>query len=125
MKAIMKDGSEYDMRDDKIFGRQISDYAKKWHRLDYRSLMGLCRNMIPNDKVIHAADYFELENGRDYSKHADICHYYIIGKEDAQCLERCTYETVYHSPSLDMYLVGVPDYGVAWSYVLTEFELVE
>lgn len=68
------------------------------------------------------SDIRELRDAENYPP--EIFQYYIISDSGANILCELTNEIVFYNEELDMYVWGVPHYGTAWDYVLTDIPVV-
>lgn len=131
----MEKEKQMEMYKGKIWGHEVSEYAKEHGFLDYGTLakmvgdMILCNDIVKMFYGIGEIGEFYIENGTDYNEeedyYEDIYQYYIISSHGAEILERYTDEIVYYNEELDMYVWGVTHFGTGWDYVLTDIKLVE
>lgn len=121
---------EITMYNGKVWGYEVSEEAKKYGYLDYRTLSKMVGDCVLCNNI--ASRYgltMELENGCDYDEETDeyseVFQWYIISDNGASVLERYTDELVYYDSELDIYVWGVTHWGTSWDYVLTDIKLVE
>lgn len=126
--------NEIEMYNGKVWGNEVSEYAKEHNYLDYGTLAKMVGDMILCNNIAdfmynETLGYFELENGTDYNEeddyYEDIYQYYIISGHGAEVLEDYTDEIVYYNEKLDMYIWGITHWGTSWDYVLTDIKLKE
>lgn len=67
-------------------------------------------------------DIDELE--REQDEQQEVYQYYIVSDQGADIIKEYTNDPVYYLPVLDCYVWGVTHFGTAWSYVLTDCQLV-
>lgn len=125
--------NEIKMYDGKVWGFEVSEYAKEHGYLDYRTLSEMVGDMILCNDItkifFNNETYFEIENGLDYDEendyYEDIYQYFIISAHGAEILEKYTNEIVYYCSELDMYVWGITHFGTSWDYVLTDIKLIK
>lgn len=110
------------------WGHEISEEAKKYKLLDYKTLSVGVGNMILNNTIFKECfEDFELINGVDYDEEADeyvnIYQYYIIDEQGANILQELTNEIIYYNSKLDVYLWAIDHFGMSWNYVLTNVKI--
>jgi hypothetical protein len=74
--------------------------------------MVLCNEIVNKDSNL----FDNLENGT-IEDDIEIFQWYIIDNETASQLKYFTYEKVFYSPLLDVYIWGIDHRGTAWDYV--------
>lgn len=123
-------------------GQKISDYGIEHNRVDYATLLKSF-DAVLNNTIISLpefCDYWELENGSDYTYYdadgnevepgedyencepVEVYTWYIISEAGAEILKDFTNEIVYYNEKLDIYLLGIQHFGTAYSNVLTEIK---
>lgn len=106
-------------------GNEISEYGRKYGRVDYRTLAKSFDAVLCNE-IVKRYEFWDIENGSDYDEETDeyteIYQYFIISSAGASILEDYTNEIVYYDNELDMYIWGVTHYGTSWDYVLTDIK---
>ena len=125
--------NEIKMYNGKVWGFEVSEYAKEHGYLDYRTLSEMVGDMILCNDItkifFNNETYFEIENGSDYDEendyYEDIYQYFIISAHGAEILEKYTNEIVYYCSELDMYVWGITHFGTSWDYVLTDIKLIK
>lgn len=108
-----------------IHDNDLNDYERENKRLSYANLFYNDDALILCNNIINDYEEIELVNGSDYNEKEEIYQYYIIDDNTAQRLTNNTNELIYYHNKLDIYILGVTHYGTSWSYVLTNFKLIE
>lgn len=137
----MEKQKEIEMYKDRVWGHEVSKYAKEHGYLDYKTLAEIVGDMILcNDiaKLMYGASidgeyvWANIENGNEYDEDyedgevpIDFYQYYIINEHGAEFLKEYTNETIWYIPQLDIYVWGITHFGTSWDYVLTDIKLVE
>lgn len=106
-----------------IHEKDLNAYEKDNKRLSYANLFYNDESLILCNNIDSDYEDLELVNGDDYEE--DIYQYFIIDDSTAKRLMEDTNEIIYYHNRLDIYILGVTHYGTSWSYVLTEFKLIE
>ena len=105
-----------------IHENDLNSYEKENKRLSYYNLFYKDDALILCNNIIDDWEFLELQNNYDAS---EIYQYYIMSDDLANRLINYTDEIVYYHNRLDIYILGVTHYGTSWTYVLTDFELVQ
>lgn len=115
--------------DNKVYGIEVSNYGLENGYLDYQTLARMVGDCVLNNNIFEYGGYenWALENGMEEDEDRyfqEVYQYYIISDGGARLLKDLTDEIVFYHENLDMYLWGITHFGTAWSYVLTDIELV-
>jgi len=105
-----------------IKNEDLNDYERNNKRLSYKNLFYNDDALILCNNIGNEWEDLTQENGDEWE---DIYQYYIIDDETARRLIENTNEIIFYHNKLDIYILGVTHYGTGWSYVLTDFELIE
>lgn len=108
-----------------IKNEDLNDYERNNKRLSYKNLFYNDDALILCNNIANDWEDLEQQNGFDDEEYQDIYQYYIIDDETARRLIENTNEIIFYHNKLDIYILGVTHYGTGWSYVLTDFELIE
>lgn len=119
---------QLELYNDRVFGKEVSDYGLVNGYLDYRALSDIVGDMVLNNSIISYIgwDEWEVVNGCEENEEGwyEIYQYYIITNSGYNFLKEYTDELVYYHDGLSMYMWGVTHYGTSWDYVLTNIKLV-
>jgi hypothetical protein len=105
-----------------IKNEDLNEYERENKRLSYKNLFYNDDALILCNNIGNDWEDLTQENGNEWE---DIYQYYIIDDETARRLIENTNEIIFYHNKLDIYILGVQHYGTGWSYVLTDFELIE
>lgn len=109
------------MYDGKVFGFEVSDYAKKKGYLDYKTLARMLEDLILNNTVREETlGDWEIVNG-DLDKM--VMQDFIISRYGYEILKDYTDELVFYNDMLGIYIWAVCHWGTAWDYELTRTKL--
>ena len=106
-----------------IKNEDLNDYERENKRLSYKNLFYNDDALILCNNIANDWEDLTQENGDEWDD--EIYQYYIIDDETARRLMENTDEIIFYHNRLDIYILGVTHYGTGWSYVLTDFELIE
>lgn len=114
------------MYDGKVFGIEVSAYAKEKGYLDYRTLAKMLDDCILNnslrDMTLGIIGTWEIVTG-EFDKM--IMQDFIISRHGFEILKEYTDEIVFYNDELNLYIWGVTHWGTSWDYELTNTRLVE
>lgn len=111
------------MYNGRVWGFEVSSYARKNGYLDYKTLSKMVGDCILNNSVRAATmSDWEIVAGEFDTV---IFQDYIITEEGYKILRDYTDEVVFYNDNLDMYIWSIDHYGTSWDYVLTDIELIE
>lgn len=109
------------MYDGKVFGFEVSDYAKEKGYLDYKTLARMLDDLILNNTVREETlGDWEIVNG-DLDKM--VMQDFIISRYGYEVLKDYTDELVFYNERLNIYIWAVCHWGTAWNYELTSIKL--
>ena len=108
-----------------IHKKDLNTYELENKTLSYKNLFYNDDALILCNNIIDDYEFLELQNDFDDIDDFEIYQYYIISDDLANRLIKYTNEIVYYHNRLDIYILGVCHYGTSWSYILTDFELVQ
>ena len=108
-----------------IHKKDLNTYELENKTLSYKNLFYNDDALILCNNIIDDWEFLELQNNFDDIDDFEIYQYYLISDDLANRLINYTNEIVYYHNKLDIYVLGVCHYGTSWSYILTEFELVQ
>ena len=119
---------QLEVYNDKVLGKEVSDYGLINGYLDYRALSDIVGDMVLNNSIVSYIgwDEWEVVNGYEENEEGwyEVYQYYIISDSGYYFLKEYTDELVYYHDGLSMYIWGVTHYGTSWDYVLTDIKLV-
>ena len=75
------------------------------------------------DNFVYDEDVYGDDNEEEEDE--EVFQWFIIDENSAEFFVHYTNEPIYYSDSLDMYLLGVTFFGMAWRCVMTEWKLEE
>ena len=112
------------MYDGKVFGIEVSAYAKEKGYLDYRTLAKALEDVILNnsirDKTLGVIGEWEIVAGEfDQAVLQD----FIISRYGFEMLKEYTNELVFYNEELNVYIWAVTHWGTGWAYELTDVRL--
>ena len=112
------------MYDGKVFGIEVSAYAKEKGYLDYRTLAKALEDVILNnsirDKTLGVIGEWEIVAGEfDQAVLQD----FIISRYGFEMLKEYTNELVFYDEELNVYIWAVTHWGTGWAYELTDVRL--
>ncbi len=109
-----------------IHEKDLNEYEKSNKRLSYKNLFYDNDNLILCNNIIKDLEFLEQVNGaHEEEEYQEIFQYFIINDSTARRLIDNTDEIIYYHNKLDIYILGVTHYGTGWSYVLTDFKLID
>lgn len=108
-----------------IHRKDLNTYELENKTLSYKNLFYNDDALILCNNIIDDWEFLELQNNFDDIDDFEIYQYYIISDDLANRLIKYTNEIVYYHNKLDIYVLGVCHFGTSWSYILTDFELVQ
>ena len=112
------------MYDGKVFGFEVSAYAKEKGYLDYRTLAKMLEDVILNNSIRGATlgviGEWEIVAGE--FKEA-ILQDFIISRYGFEVLKEYTDELVFYNEELNVYIWAVSHWGTGWAYELTNIKL--
>lgn len=112
------------MYDGKVFGIEVSAYAKEKGYLDYRTLARMLEDVILNNSLrgatlgvvgewkIVAGEFDEM-----------VLQDFIISRYGFEILKEYTNELVFYNEELNVYIWAVSHWGTGWAYELTDVKL--
>lgn len=117
-----KSGKSIMMYDGKVFGIEVSAYAKENGYLDYRTLARMLEDCILNNQIREATfdDHWEIVAGEFDQA---ILQDFIISRYGYEVLKEYTDEIVFYNERLNVYIWGVTHWGTGWAYELTNVKL--
>lgn len=114
------------MYDGKVFGIEVSAYAKEKGYLDYRTLAKMLEDCILNNSLrsetLGVIGMWDVVAGQFDQL---IMQDFIISKYGYEILKEYTDELVFYNEELDVYIWAVTHWGTAWAYELTNTKLIE
>lgn len=112
------------MFDGKVFGIEVSAYAREKGYLDYRTLAKMLEDVILNNSIRGATlgviGEWEIVAGE--FKDA-ILQDFIISRYGFEVLKEYTDELVFYNEELNVYIWAVSHWGTGWAYELTNIKL--
>ena len=110
----------------KVFGIEVSAYAKENGYLDYRTLAHMLEDCILNNSLRSATlgvvGKWEIVAGEFDEM---IMQDFIISRYGFELLKEYTDEIVFYNDELNVYIWGVTHWGTGWAYELTNVKLVD
>ena len=100
-----------------FYGNKISAYGIEHGYVDYGTLAKAFDHVLANNALEWFDDWEPISGEED----DDIFQWYIVDERGAEILESCG-ESVWYSPSHELYLWGVTHLGTSWDYVLTNIK---
>ena len=117
---------EIPMYDGKVFGVEVSAYAKEKGYLDYRTLAKILEDCILNNQLrsetLGVIGMWDIVAGKFDQL---VMQDFIISKYGYEILKEYTDELVFYNEELDVYIWAVTHWGTAWAYELTNTKLIE
>lgn len=111
------------MYDGKVFGIEVSAYAKEKGYLDYRTLAKMLEDCILNNSLrSEIFEGWELVHGEVDQA---IMQDFIISRYGFELLQEFTDEIVFYNERLNIYIWAVTHWGTGWAYELTNTKLNE
>lgn len=111
------------MYDGKVFGIEVSAYAKEKGYLDYRTLAKMLEDCILNNSLrSEIFEGWELVHGEVDQA---IMQDFIISRYGFELLQEFTDEIVFYNDRLNIYIWAVTHWGTGWAYELTNTKLNE
>lgn len=111
------------MYDGKVFGIEVSAYAKEKGYLDYRTLAKMLEDCILNNSLrSEIFEGWELVHGEVDQA---ITQDFIISRYGFELLQEFTDEIVFYNDRLNIYIWAVTHWGTGWAYELTNTKLNE
>lgn len=111
------------MYDGKVFGIEVSAYAKEKGYLDYRTLAKMLEDCILNNSLrSEIFEGWELVHGKVDQA---IMQDFIISRYGFELLQEFTDEIVFYNDRLNIYIWAVTHWGTGWAYELTNTKLNE
>lgn len=111
------------MYDGKVFGIEVSAYAKEKGYLDYRTLAKMLEDCILNNSLrSEIFEGWELVHGE---VDQTIMQDFIISRYGFELLQEFTDEIVFYNDRLNIYIWAVTHWGTGWAYELTNTKLNE
>ena len=121
-----KSEKSIEMYNGKVFGIEVSAYAKEKGYLDFRTLAKMLEDVILNNSIrsetLGVIGEWEIVNGEFNEM---IMQDFIISKYGFDILKEYTDEVVFYNERLGVYVWGVSRWGTGWAYELTNVKLVE
>ena len=112
------------MYDGKVFGIEVSAYAKEKGYLDYRTLARALEDVILNNSLREATlgvvGRWEIVAGEFDEM---IMQDFIISRYGFEMLKEFTNELVFYNDMLNVYIWSVTHWGTGWAYELTDVKL--
>lgn len=112
------------MYDGKVFGIEVSAYAKEKGYLDYRTLARMLEDVILNNSLRAATlgiiGEWEIVAG-EFDK--AVLQDFIISRYGFEVLKEYTDELVFYNDELNVYIWAVSHWGTGWAYELTNVRL--
>ena len=116
-------GKSINMYDGKVFGIEVSAYAKEKGYLDYRTLAKMLEDCILNNSLrSEIFEGWELVHGEVDQA---IMQDFIISRYGFELLQEFTDEIVFYNERLNIYIWAVTHWGTGWAYELTNTKLNE
>lgn len=117
---------EIPMYDGKVFGIEVSAYAKEKGYLDYRTLARMLENVILNNSIrsetLGVIGEWEIVAGEFDQM---VAQDFIISRYGYEILKDYTDELVFYNDVLNVYIWAVTHWGTGWAYELTNVKLVD
>ena len=104
-----------------FYGREVSQYGKEHHRVDYATLYSTFNHILCNEILLQGE--WDLVNGQ-LDEDDEVFQTYIIDPQGAYILREYTNDPVWYNEGLNLYVSGVTHWGTNWSYVLTDIKEV-
>lgn len=109
------------MYDGKVFGHEVSDYAKEKGYLDYKTLAFMLEDLILNNTIREATlGEWDIVAG-NFDKM--VMQDFIISRYGYEILKDYTNELVFYNDRLGIYIWAVCHWGTSWAYELTRTKL--
>lgn len=117
---------EIPMYDGKVFGIEVSAYAKEKGYLDYRTLARMLEDVILNNSIrsetLGVIGEWEIVAGEFDQM---VAQDFIISRYGYEILKDYTDELVFYNDVLNVYIWAVTHWGTGWAYELTNTKLNE
>lgn len=97
-----------------FYGNKISDYGIKNGYVDYATLAKAFDHVLMNNAIEWFDDWEPISGNYDI----EVMQWYIVSEAGAKLLQECG-ESIWWSPSHNVYIWAVTHYGTSWNYVLT------
>lgn len=111
------------MYDGKVFGIEVSELAKQYGYLDYKTLRKMLDGCILNNSIREATmEDWEIVSGEFVQM---VMSDYIISEYGYELLKEYTDELVFYNDRFNLYIWAVTHWGTSWDYELTNTKLVE
>lgn len=119
-----KPGKSIRMYDGKVFGIEVSAYAKEKGYLDYRTLAKMLEDVILNNSIREATlgivGRWEIVAGEFDEM---VLQDFIVSRYGFEILKEYTNELVFYNDVLNVYVWAVSHWGTGWAYELTDIKL--